>query len=214
MSRVFISYRRSDSADWAARIYKHLGYRYGNDLIFQDVEDIEPGNNWLEKIKEELEACQVFLIIIGPRWLEDADGIRRLDNPKDILRLEIEQALNHDKILIPVLVGEMKMPESEDLPESLNPMHYKQAVSIQNDQWNDNVELFIEQLREIILPTIDLLSLPEIQKELSAMQFKYFDQIDKSWAALTILFPILHAFKSYLIEHPNSESKIIFIYLA
>ena len=51
MSRVFISYRRADSAAWANDLNRHLGMRYGEDLIFQDVEDIQPGDNWFETIR-------------------------------------------------------------------------------------------------------------------------------------------------------------------
>ena len=41
MSKVFISYRRADSAEWAKRLYCHLSMRFGEDLIFQDVDDIQ-----------------------------------------------------------------------------------------------------------------------------------------------------------------------------
>ena len=40
MSRVFISYRRSDSAQTASELYRHVSLRFGKDLVFQDVEDI------------------------------------------------------------------------------------------------------------------------------------------------------------------------------
>ena len=104
MSTVFISYRRADSVTWATDLYRHLSMRYGEDLIFQDVDDIQPGDNWLETIRDELQACQVFLILIGRHWLVNKQGKKRLEDPHDILRMEVVDALSSEGIVIPTLV--------------------------------------------------------------------------------------------------------------
>ena len=101
MSKVFISYRRADSAQWANKLYGHLSMRFGYDLVFQDVDDIEIGSDWLKTIQKELESCCVFLVLIGPHWLVDAKGHRRLDSDTDVLRLEVTEALSGDRMIYP-----------------------------------------------------------------------------------------------------------------
>ncbi|MFY9610840.1 MAG: toll/interleukin-1 receptor domain-containing protein [Blastocatellia bacterium] len=118
MSRVFISYRRADNAHSATKLYRHLSMRFGKDRVFQDVDDIKPGADFLETIRQELASCQVFLILIGPRWLIDAQG--RLDEPNDVLRMEIAEALGYEATVPPVLVGGAGMPSPDALPEPLS----------------------------------------------------------------------------------------------
>jgi tetratricopeptide (TPR) repeat protein len=183
MSRVFISYRRADSAPLATKLYRHLSIRIGKDLVFQDIDDIKPGADFLETIRQELALCQVFLILIGPRWLIDAQGRRRLDDPNDVLRMEVTEALSREATVLPVLVGGASMPSPDALPESLKPLSRRQAMSLAEDKWNSNVEALIDRLREIILPRAEDIPLPQAQRELYEMQLRYFELLDSSSAA-------------------------------
>ena len=117
MSGVFISYRRADSAGHAGRLFDHLSMRFGADLIFQDFDDIKPGTDFLQAIQTAIKSCDIMLVLIGPLWLEDAQGRRRLDDLEDVLRLEVSEALQKDVTVIPVLLGGATMPPAEDLPE-------------------------------------------------------------------------------------------------
>ena len=46
-----------------------------------------------------------MLVLIGEEWLTPDDGgVRRIDDPNDRLRLEIEAGLRHQTTVIPVLV--------------------------------------------------------------------------------------------------------------
>ena len=178
MSRVFISYRRADSANWAKNLNRRLGMRYGEDLIFQDVEDIQPGDNWLETIRDELRACQVFLILIGPHWLVDQKGRKRLEDPGDILRMEVMEALGSEGIVIPTLVGGAEMPSADSLPDPLKPLALRQAISLRDDDWNEDVKALMERLSELILPTAGIIPLRDAQKELYELQLQYFKHLD------------------------------------
>lgn len=136
MSRIFISYRREDSAWPAGRIYEHLANRFGREAIFKDVDAIRAGDNFKECIDEAVGKCDVLLAIIGQRWLHvtDGQGRRRLDNPADWVRLEIETALNRSDVrVIPVLLENVAMPAAQDLPASLQPLCYRHAASIRQD---------------------------------------------------------------------------------
>jgi hypothetical protein len=141
MAHVFICYRRNDSQTMAGRIFDYLESKYGQGNIFKDVNSIPYGDDFISSvIVNEIPNSDVVLIILGPTWLTaDTKGQRRLDNPKDVVRLEIETALRYsDKLLIPVLVpdsrGEMPlMPSGEELPESLLELARKNAASVRND---------------------------------------------------------------------------------
>lgn len=182
MSRVFISYRRADSAQWANKLYGHLSMRFGKDLIFHDVDDILLGDDFLKTIRRELKSSNIFLVIIGSHWLIDAQGRRRLDDAQDILRMEVAGALSSKGTVIPVLVDGAPMPSSDDLPDPLKPLAMRQAINLKDDNWIPNIEVLIERLRELILPTIDRMPLPYAKKELYQMQLKYFDLLDNNTA--------------------------------
>jgi hypothetical protein len=94
-SKVFISYRRDDSAGHAGRVHDRLEREFGADLLFMDVDTIPLGANFIKVLRDGVAKCDVLLALIGPNWLDarDEKGNRRLDNPEDFLRIEIATAL-------------------------------------------------------------------------------------------------------------------------
>ena len=93
MGGIFISYRRDDSRDAALRIRERLLARFGKDRlspsIFLDTESLTYGEDFLERIKQEIATCSVQLVVIGPGWLTlENDHGRRLDQPDDIVRCQ------------------------------------------------------------------------------------------------------------------------------
>jgi len=107
MARIFISYRRADTITMVGRIYERLAARFGRRNIFIDVDDMPAGTDFRGKIGEAVSACKVALVFIGPQWLTvtDDQGNRRLDDPEDWVRIEVEAVLSRDSaIVIPVLV--------------------------------------------------------------------------------------------------------------
>src|SRR5215469_14357730 len=109
---VFISYRREESSYAAGRLADRLTGRFGAEQVFIDVETIEPGVDFAEAISRAVGACVVLVAVIGPGWLAAADkrGGRRLDDPDDLVRLEIGTALVRGVRVIPVLVEGAVMP--------------------------------------------------------------------------------------------------------
>src|SRR4029450_445034 len=97
-ARVFISYRRQETAWPARQLYDVLVAELGPDRVFKDVDDIEPGDDFVERIQSAVGSCEVVLALIGPQWLTfaDAKGARRIDDPEDFVVLELETALNRD----------------------------------------------------------------------------------------------------------------------
>ena len=140
--RIFISYRRDDSRGYAGRLQGDLSRRYSDEHVFRDVE-IPPGADFGEYITSLVDKCNVVLAIIGPGWLDarDREGERRIDNPDDWVRLEIERALARDGVeVIPVLVDGARLPPREELPESLLALRRRNAFELSDRRWDYDVE--------------------------------------------------------------------------
>jgi hypothetical protein len=135
MSGVFISYRREDTTDASGRIYDYLTARYGKAAIFKDVDNIPYGANFPEFLQRKLRESTIALVMMGPRWINSAnpDGTRRLDDPSDFVRVEIETALQLGLVVVPVLVSNVKMPLSEQLPKSLRALTTLNAAQVRPD---------------------------------------------------------------------------------
>lgn len=132
MRTIFLSYRRKDTADDAQKIYERLKERFGSEVIFLDVENIELGDDFVDEITAALETAAYVLIAIGPDWLllTDEDGKRRLDDPEDMVRFEIRSALEAKKKIVPLLFGGTKMPRAGELPQDISPLVRKNGIAI------------------------------------------------------------------------------------
>jgi hypothetical protein len=135
---IFISYRREDTKDVAGWLAERLVQRFGKSHVFLDVDSIAPGLDFAEAIDRALGSCQVLLALIGHQWLTmtDENGRRRLDDPDDKVRLEIEAALERHVRLISVLVDEATMPRAPDLPASLAELASRQALRIRAESFD------------------------------------------------------------------------------
>ncbi|MDQ4028515.1 MAG: toll/interleukin-1 receptor domain-containing protein, partial [Actinomycetota bacterium] len=130
--RVFISYRREETAYPAGWLFDRLTDHFGKGQIFKDVDSIELGDDFVEVIHGAVGSCDVLLALIGDRWLTitDDDGKRRLDDPNDFVRLEIEAALERNVRVIPILVDGARMPRADDVPSSLARLVRRQALEL------------------------------------------------------------------------------------
>lgn len=145
---IFLSYRRDDSAPWAGRIYERLSQDIDRRLIFMDVDNIPPGHDFVEVLDERVAGCEVFLCVIGPRWSEarNPEGRRRIDDPNDFVRIEVESALAHGKRVIPLLVDGAQMPLAQSLPESLRPLVRRNAVELTHARFGRDIATLLEAL--------------------------------------------------------------------
>lgn len=130
--RIFISYRREETAYAAGWLFDRLADHFGNGQIFKDVHSIELGDDFAEAIKAAVGSCDVLLALIGERWLNvtDRDGRPRIHNPADFVRLEIEAALSRGVRVIPILVDGATMPDVDQLPDSLARLARRQALEL------------------------------------------------------------------------------------
>ena len=150
---IFLSYRRSDSADITGRIYDRLVDDFGRDPIFKDVDSIPLGVDFKEYLDQKVSECRVLLAVIGDRWVDarDAAGKKRLDDPEDFVRIEIESALRRDIPVIPLLVRGAQMPADEDLPPGLQSLVYRNGIPIRPDpDFHRDMDRLVAALRESI----------------------------------------------------------------
>ena len=132
---VFISYRRDDSADITGRIYDRLIQRFSKDIVFKDVDSIPLGIDFRQHLEGALSQCRILLAIMGDEWRggQGVDGKRRIDDPRDHVRLELEVALGRNIPVIPVLVRKASIPAEEELPPSLKSLAYRNGIQVRPD---------------------------------------------------------------------------------
>ncbi len=155
MGVIFISYRRTDSATMTGRIYDRLCEHFGKSAVFKDVYNIPDGSNFREYISSVIRQCSVLLAIIGPNWIEPQTplGQRRLDDPNDLVRIEIETALQQGKPVLPVLVVGAPMPLGASLPPSLRTIAAISAPSVRDDPDFEHDMVRLQTTLEHWLPT-------------------------------------------------------------
>jgi hypothetical protein len=150
-ANIFINYRREDSAGHAGRLFDGLSNHFAGRL-FMDVDTLEPGIDFVEAIEQAVGSCEVLIVVIGREWLtvKDAAGNRRLDNPADFVRLEVESALARKIRVIPVLVQDAPMPRAEELPPSLARLARRNAIELSDARWAYDVDRLAHTIQEIL----------------------------------------------------------------
>jgi len=149
---IFICYRRDDTAGYAGRLYDRLAARFGEERVFMDIDGIGLGTDFVEEIEKAVGSCKVQIVMIGRRWtsIKDSSGLRRLDDPDDYVRLEIETALKRRIRVVPALIGGAPMPTPEELPDSLKSLRRRQGIQISHAGFDGDVAQLIMKLEEIL----------------------------------------------------------------
>lgn len=149
MARVFISYRREGGSGFSGRIADDLERRFGASEVSRDVEDIRSGEDFAERIDRALEQSSVLLAVVDKVWLSACDSRgRRLDDPKDFVRLEIVTALKKGVRVIPVLVGGAAMPLARELPDNLKLLAVRQAHELSESRWEYDMDALAQAIEQ------------------------------------------------------------------
>ena len=147
----FLSYRRDQNTFVARSLRSALMARFGDRCVFMDETAINPGQEWPREIQEAILGCRAMLVIIGPYWLAARDpgaSSRRLDNPEDWVRREVEAGLARpEAAVIPVLVDGAKVPVSTDLPPSLRALSEPEAFVLAGVSLDQEVDALVNGIR-------------------------------------------------------------------
>ena len=152
MTGIFINYRREDGHGPAGRLFDRLSTKFAKHEIFMDVDAMKPGIDFAKQIDEQVSKCAVVLAVIGPGWLNSTDekGQRRLDRPRDHVRMELATALKREIPVIPLLVNGTAMPSEDDLPDDLKSLTNRHALELRHSRFSSDSEVVVQALNQIL----------------------------------------------------------------
>src|SRR6516165_4671741 len=153
--KIFINYRRDDSISTAGRLHDRLAQTFGRKNLFMDVDHVPAGVDFVDYLNRQVAACDVFLAVIGPNWVDakDDSGHRRFDNPNDYVTVEIAAALARNIRVIPVLVDGARTPNADKLPDSIKLLVRRNAVEVRNTHFGRDAEALTNKVREALKTT-------------------------------------------------------------
>lgn len=125
MTRIFISYRRSDTSAAAAALHERLTVALPHAEVFRDVESLVPAADWRKAILHAVQSADWFIALLGPGWVDE-----RLTDRSDLVRIEISTALRRRTPTLPVLIDGAAMPAAERLPLDVAMLTRLQATRI------------------------------------------------------------------------------------
>ena len=150
---VFISYRRSETADVVGRLYERLEAHFGAGAVFKDIEAITPGLDFKEELTNALQQCRIVIAVIGRDWerLRNEENQRKLDDPHDFVVIEIASALTRRIPMIPVLVDRTSLPAANLLPDAIAVMRFRQTILLRPDpDFATDVERLIQAIETLL----------------------------------------------------------------
>jgi hypothetical protein len=149
---IFLSYRREDSAPHASSLQLQLSQRLPGAQVFMDLDSIEPGLDFAEIIEQAVGSCAVLVALIGRQWatLTDEQGDRRLDNPDDFVRFEVQAALQRKVRVIPVLVDGAKPLRRQDLPAELHKLSQLNAHTLSYARYKYDTDQLVELIQRVL----------------------------------------------------------------
>jgi hypothetical protein len=216
MHGIFISYRREDAAGYAGRLYDRLAAHFGAERVFMDVEEIEPGADFVDAIARAVGSCEVLIVIIGNEWLAvDSAGHRRLDDPADFVRIETATALTRGIRVVPVLVDGAVVPRADQLPVQLVPLTRRQAVELSHKQWDATTGELIRTLEKIlkkdkagVAKTPPAEPMPEVEPQQSGAQPIGERHIDRRlWGIGAVVVLVAASALLYLTQPWREDTK-------
>jgi len=144
---IFISYRIADSLSYANSLSLSFEKAFGEGSIFHDKSSLKPGMKWPEELAEKVKVAKVVLVLVAnaEKWLAlNSNGLRRMDDPEDWVRKEVETALADDKkLIIPVLIDDARLPSKNTLPETMRALLNIQYKQLRVAHWNDDIKPLI-----------------------------------------------------------------------
>jgi hypothetical protein len=145
--KIYISYLRTD-AGYVGRLYDALNSHFGSSRIIMDVNSIPPGVDFVRVLQDMVEASSVKLGVIGPSW---STAFKEQDRGlPDFVKTEISLALSRDMLVIPVLVGNSAFPAFSEVPETIRPLLYRNALKINDARWRADVVRLTDELDRLV----------------------------------------------------------------
>jgi hypothetical protein len=189
---IFINYRRNLAFKDARLLQKALARSFGVNRVFLDVSGVDGGEHWLQKIEQQVDASCAMLVLITKGWADALNdkGERRIDNPNDWVRFEIGRALARGIPVVPVVIDGAEMPSIAELPPNLAPLTFVQALSVNMNSFDEDVERIARRLRYLIAQTARRRRLPIWQTAIAAALALVAGVITGPWLLVKFGLPL------------------------
>jgi hypothetical protein len=155
--RIFISYRRSDTQGYAGWLNQILEEQFGRSNVFRDLDSIAPGEHFPTRLARTIADCTDVFVLIGDAWLGPGAGGSRLGDHDDWVRLELEAAIQHGLRIVPLLIGDARVPPREALPPSIHPLCDRQFFELRDTHFAEDVRDVINQTEHVSTADLEYL---------------------------------------------------------
>ena len=150
--KIFINYRRDEVPGDARGVRDALTGKLGRDSVFMDIDNLLAGQRFDQELAKALDACDVLIAIIGPRWMELL-AARTAAGERDYVREEIAAALQRGIVVIPARVGREgqmpQLPRREDLPEDIRDLVLYQKHDVAHERFGRDAADLIEAIKTV-----------------------------------------------------------------
>jgi TIR domain len=146
--KIFISYRRADTADFTVALYNELCKHFQEDRLFKDINNIAPGMEFGHVLNGALDQAVVVLAVIGPEYISGSGA--RLFDPADWVRQELAVSLQRGLRVVPILANGAELPTEAQLPPELHPLRKRQVARIDNQSFQYDVATLANAIRDLI----------------------------------------------------------------
>lgn len=183
MPKVFISYRREDSAAFAGRLFDRLKEHFGDDNVFRDIDAIRWGDKFADEIDRRVADCDAFVAVIGRQWLTIASegGKRRLDERDDFVKAELSAALKQHKLVIPALIDGASVPDRSKLPSEIRALVDRHAAELSDSRFHYDVQRLIDTIDRAVDDSVDATGWPPL-----AWLRRVWRRLKRPWAPRTL----------------------------
>jgi hypothetical protein len=123
-----------------------------------DLDSIEAGLDFAEVIRNAVDSCAVLVALIGRQWATVADeqGRRRLDDPDDYVRFEVQTALKRGVRVIPVLVDNARPLRQQHLPAELHKLTRLNALELSYGRYQYDSDRLLDLIQRVLAGMGDL----------------------------------------------------------
>jgi hypothetical protein len=134
----------------ARGIHEALIKAFGQNSVFMDIDNLRAGQRFDRELTKALDTCQIFIAIIGPRWIDLLNSrIEMLE--RDYVREEIAAAVTRGITVIPVRVGREGdmplLPKREKLPQDIRDLVLHQKHDVAHERFGRDVAELVEVIK-------------------------------------------------------------------
>lgn len=147
--QIFISYRTDDTRHFVSRLRATFAKELPSDLTFFDKDSLDVGVPFRDAITDAITGSAVVVVVIASEWFAEHNK-RRLWAPDDPVRMEIETALRSGRKVLPLLVDDVRLPRTEELPPSLQRLFEHHSIRIRSETYDDDADRLVRVIDGLV----------------------------------------------------------------